>query len=112
MAVFVGSARMGSNGRITGDPAGDGNKKEVSTQSYYVHSKGWRVLRAKDAAARKKIAKAMSAACKNDNIGYDQNSRNDLYKLAEKVGFDPAKVTSKCETDFVRNKVRNGFRGI
>lgn len=99
MAVIIGSARLGENGRITGGAAGDQTGKEVSTQAYYVHSKGWRVLRAKDAASRKKIAAAMSAACKNNMIGYDQNSRNSLYNLASKVGFNPAKVTSACETD-------------
>ena len=66
MAVIVGSARQGgSNGRISGDVAGDQNKKEVSTQNYYVHSKGWRVLRAKDASKRKLLADAMRAACAN-----------------------------------------------
>lgn len=97
--VMFGSARLGSNGRITGDLAGDNNGKEVSKQSYYVHSKGWRVLRAKDRAKAKLIAKAMDAACDNDNIGYDQSSRNSLYNLAAKVSFNPAKVASKCETD-------------
>ena len=100
MAVIVGSARQGgSNGRISGDAAGDQNKKEVSTQNYYVHSKGWRVLRAKDASKRKLLADAMRAACANDKIGYDQSQRNTLYNLAAKVGFNPAKVTSACETD-------------
>ena len=100
MAVIVGSARQGgSNGRISGDAAGDQNKKEVSTQNYYVHSKGWRVLRAKDASKRKLLADAMRAACANDKIGYDQSQRNTLYNLAAKVGFDPAKVTTACETD-------------
>ena len=100
MAVLVGSARQGgSNGRISGDTAGDQNKKEVSTQNYYVHSKGWRVLRAKDASKRKLLADAMRAACANNKIGYDQSQRNTLYNLAAKVGFDPAKVTKACETD-------------
>lgn len=99
MAVIIGSARLGENGRITGGKSGDQTGSEVATQNYYVHSKGWRVLRAKDAAARKKIATAMRAACKNNNIGYDQNSRNSLYSLAAKVGFDVSKVTAKCETD-------------
>lgn len=100
MSVTIGSARSDERGKITGGKAGDQRKgREVSTQGYYVHSKGWRVLRAKDAAKRKLIAAAMKAACANDKIGYDQNERNALYKLAEKVGFDPAKVTTACETD-------------
>ena len=100
MAVTVGSARSDERGKITGGKAGDqASGKEVSTQNYYVHSKGWRVLRAKDASKRKLIAAAMKAACVNNKIGYDQYERGDLYELAEKVGFDPAKVTTACETD-------------
>ena len=99
MAVIIGSARSDERGKITGGTAGDQTGKEVSTQNYYVHSKGWRVLRAKDAAKRKLLAAAMKAACANSKIGYDQNERGDLYELAEKVGFDPANVTTACETD-------------
>lgn len=100
MAVIIGSARSDERGKITGGKAGDQKSgKEVSTQNYYVHSKGWRVLRAKDAAKRKLIAQAMKAACANDKIGYDQYQRNTLYNLAAKVGFDVSKVTTACETD-------------
>lgn len=100
MAVIIGSARNDERGKITGGNAGDQKSgKEVSTQNYYVHSKGWRVLRAKDAAKRKLIAVAMRAACANNKIGYDQYQRNTLYNLAEKMGFDPTKVTTACETD-------------
>lgn len=100
MAVIVGSARSGgSNGKISGDVAGDQNKKEVSTQNYYVHSKGWRVFRAKDASKRKRIADAMRAACANNNIGYDQGQRNTLYNRAAPYGFDPGMVVTPCETD-------------
>ena len=99
MAVLIGSARIDERGRISGGSAGDQTGSEVATQNWYLHSKGWRVLRAIDASQRRKIAAAMRAACKNDNIGYDQGQRNTLYSLAAKVDFDPSKVTAKCETD-------------
>ena len=99
MAVLIGSARIDERGRISGGSAGDQTGSEVSTQNWYLHSKGWRVLRAIEASQRRKIAAAMRAACKNDNIGYDQGQRNTLYSLAAKVDFDPSKVTAKCETD-------------
>lgn len=98
MAVYVGSARIDENGKARGGAAGD-QKGEVSTQKWYKHSKGWRVLRAKDAAKAKKIAEAMQAACDNQKIGYDQGQRNTLYNVAKAVGFNPAKVTTACETD-------------
>lgn len=100
MAVIIGSARSDERGKITGGKAGDQKSgKEVSTQNYYVHSKGWRVLRAKDVAKRKLIAQAMKAACANNNIGYDQSQRNTLYYRAQPYNFDPSKVASSCETD-------------
>ena len=100
MAVIIGSARSDERGKITGGAAGDQNKgKEVSTQNWYKHSKGWVVIRAKDAAVREKIAVAMQAACDNNNIGYDQTNRNGLFNNVKNKGFDPAKCTVKTETD-------------
>lgn len=97
--VVVGSARIDERGRISGGKAGDQTGKEVSTQSWYKHKKGWRVLRCKSADKAEKIARTMQAACDNANIGYDQYQRDTLYKLAKDVGFDPALVDAPCETD-------------
>ena len=99
MAVKIGSARIDENGKAHGGRAGDQTGKEVSTQNWYLNSKGWRVYRAKNPAVAEKIAQCMERACKNDKIGYDQYQRNTLYKEAEKVGFDTAKVTTPVETD-------------
>ena len=99
MAVKVGSARIDENGRAHGGKAGDQTGKELSVQSWYRHSKGWRVLRCTDAAKAEKIAAAMEAACRNRNIGYDQYERLTLYNLAKAVGFDPARIAKPCETD-------------
>lgn len=100
MAVYVGSARSDENGKAHSGKAGDQKSgKEVSTQKWYKHSKGWRVFRAIDPADREMIAAAMEAACKNSKIGYDQWQRHTLYKAAQKVGFDISKVTTACETD-------------
>ena len=46
MAVKIGSARIDENGNARGGKAGDQTGKEVSTQNWYKHSKGWRVFRA------------------------------------------------------------------
>ena len=99
MAVKIGSARLGSNGKITGDSAGDQNAKEVSTQNWYLHSKGWRVFRAKDAAKAEKIAQDMQYACDNPHIGYDQNERNTLYNAAKPYNFNCSMVKKNVETD-------------
>ena len=99
MAVKIGSARIDERGKAKGGKAGDQTGKEVSTQSWYKHSKGWRVFRAKDSACAEKIAWDMQAACNNKNIGYDQSQRLTLYNIAKDVGFNCALVTKKCETD-------------
>lgn len=99
MNVKIGSARIDENGKARGGKAGDQTGKEVSTQNWYLHSKGWRVFRAKDPVTAEKIARDMQYACDNKNIGYDQGQRLTLYNVAKNVGFDCSKVTTKCETD-------------
>lgn len=99
MAVKIGSARIDENGKAKGGKAGDQTGKEVSTQSWYKHAKGWRVFRAKDPATAEKIAQDMQWACDNKHIGYDQGQRLTLYDAAKPLGFNCKKVTTNCETD-------------
>ena len=99
MPVYIGSARIDERGKISGGAAGDQTGKEVSYQTWYLHSKGWVVLRAKDPEIRNKIAYAMKAACDNNNIGYDQTNRLGLYEAVKNYGFDPAKCVVLTETD-------------
>lgn len=102
MAVIIGSARIDENGKAHGGKAGDQTGKEVSTQNWYKHSKGWVVLRAKDPKKAAKIAQAMRAACDNPNIGYDQYQNSTLWNEVKDKGYDPAKATEPCETDCAR----------
>lgn len=96
MAVTVGSARSSFGNTSPGDQNGG---KEVSTQAWYLHSKGWYVYRAKYPAVRKKIAEAMEKACANNAIGYHQGTRNSLYNDVKDKGFDPSKTSKKVNTD-------------
>ncbi len=77
--VIIGSARGDENGGAYGGKPGDQTGREVSTQAWYKHSKGWRVFRAKRPEAREKIACDMQSACDNPKIGYDQYDRLTLY---------------------------------
>lgn len=122
MAIMVGSARIGENGKITGGKDGDQTGKEVSMQTFYVSSKGWYIMRPKNAAIAEKIAEAMIIACNNDNIGYNQNERLDVIKngVNSKVkinadcsslvraccmyaGFDPQNFTTANEVTALKN---------
>ena len=115
MGVLIGSARMDENGKIAGGSAGDQTGKEVSTQAYYTHSKGWFALRAKDSTAAEKIAQCMENACANPCIGYDQNNRNTLYDKVKGKGFkcDKKSLKTNVETDCsALVRVCLGFAGI
>ena len=99
MVVKIGHARIDENGKAKYGSAGDQTAKEVMVSDYYVHPKGWVLLRCKDVDKREKIAQAMEKACKNNQIGYDQNQRDSLFNNVKDKGFDPSKTTKKVETD-------------
>lgn len=99
MSVLMGSAHGDENGKAYGGKAGDQTGREVSTENWYLHSKGWILLRAKDPKKAEKIAVCMERACKNNHIGYDQYQRDTLYNAAKEFGFDVSKVIKDVETD-------------
>ena len=43
--IIIGSARHDENGKYSGGMVGDQTGKEVSTQNFYVSSKGWYIKR-------------------------------------------------------------------
>lgn len=88
----VGSARHDERGKYVGGKAGDQTGKEVSEQNFYVHSKGWYIIRARSEAHAAKIAERMRAACANPNLGYDQNQRTGVIKN----GID-SKTPTECD---------------
>lgn len=101
MAIKVGSARIDENGKISGGIAGDQTGKEVSTQDFYLHSKGWYLIRPKSVEDANKLASAMQAACENDNIGYDQSERLGIITQIKKYGSMfkiPVKTEADCGT--------------
>lgn len=98
MAVTIGHASYDENRKLKGGSAGDQNRKEVATRSWY--NKPWTsVIRPKDSAKAEKIAKAMEQACANNKIGYDQGQRTTLYTQAKAVNWDLSKIATSCECD-------------
>ena len=95
--ITVGSAKKDENGKLKGGQAGDNNKKEVTTQSYYDNN--WVVIRAKSTKHAEKIADCMKKACDNDYIGYDQSNRYSVINACKEKGYDPSKITKKVEAD-------------
>lgn len=99
MTVTIGHARHDENGNVKNGQAGDQNGQEVAITNWYLHSKGWVVLRCKNANKREKIALAMERACKNSQIGYDQNQRDTLFNNVKNSNYNPSKTTKNVETD-------------
>lgn len=97
--VRVASARINEKGTITGGQPGDQTGKEVSIQNWYLHKKGWIVIRAKDDNIREAIAHNMESIVNNDNIGYCQTHRSSLTTASKQYGYDASKVTQKVEVD-------------
>lgn len=104
MAILIGHASIDENGKIQGGNAGDQTGKEVCTRSYYIHSKGWYLLRPKEVAHATAIAEAMLRACNNTYIGYDQGNRLGVVKYGTKT-----KTKTECDcSSLVRQCVIEG----
>lgn len=98
--AIIGSARIGENGKVTGGQPGDQTASEVSTQNFYVHSKGWYILRPKNPEIASKLAEGMLVACNNQNIGYNQNERLSIIKdgvwSTKKTNADCSSLVRAC----------------
>ena len=96
MGTRIGHASISETGSING-AKGDSTGKEVCVREWY--SKPWDFMAVHpEAAVREKHARAVEAACANDNIGYGQGDRNTLNTLAKAAGYDLSKV-GKCNCD-------------
>lgn len=108
MAIIIGSARIDERGKASGGKAGDqkqtsgtyDTKGEVSMAPFYVHRKGWYILRPKSVALANKMAERMMTACNNKHIGYDQENRLDILEK----GIDSQK-DAECDCSSLQRKV-------
>lgn len=107
MAIIIGSARHDEAGKYTNGVKGDQlqNKVpdvsgEVSFQNFYIHKKGWYVLRPKNTAIAELIALKMKVACNNANIGYSQTDRLGVIKYGvesqERTNCDCSSLVREC----------------
>ena len=109
MGVMIGSARIDERGLTKGGAAGDQKQKaapdykgEVSQQPFYLHKKGWVVIRARDAEHARNLANRMITACDNPNIGYDQYQRDGVVKYGVE-----SKARTECDcSSLVRECVK------
>lgn len=86
------------NGKYHGGKAGDQTGHEWEIRTWY--NRPWDcVLRAPTKEVASKLNELSIKSAKNDNIGYDQWQRLTYWTELAKVGYDPAKITTKCESD-------------
>lgn len=106
--IIIGSARIDEKGGISG-AAGDQTGKEVATQSFYVHKKGWNIFRAKDKLHRTKLAEFMKKYCLDDNVGYSQSQRSQIMKYdgTKKVNCDCSSLVRRCIKDATGTDIGN-----
>jgi len=98
MATMISNCGHDENGNYHGGQAGDQTGTEWQIIAWY--NRPWDcVLRHPDATVRAKIAELAKKAANNNKIGYDQYQRDTFGKELAKVGYDPAKITTPCETD-------------
>ena len=98
--VYIGGASINEYGTGEGGKPGDQNGEECYIQPWYLHRKGWTVIRAKSQQMREKIAQDMRYLCENDNIGYSYWEHcYSLYNEVKRFGFNCSKVTTPCETN-------------
>lgn len=95
---MIGHACKNEHETYKDGQAGDQTKVEVYIRTWY--NRPWNVvLRAKDKNTREKLAQAMEMACKNESIGYAQNTRNTLWNNIKNYQFNPSKTTKAVNTD-------------
>ena len=96
--VMIGSASKDERGSYSGGQPGDQTGKEVWVLNWY--DQNWdTVLRPKDAMLAEKIAIACEAACANNNVGYDQLTRNGLLAEVKRFNYDISKIDYPCNCD-------------
>lgn len=81
-----------------GGQAGDQTGTEYRVTTWY--SKPWNcVLRYPDLQKAIVIAQVSRDAANNNNIGYDMGQRMTFYNQLAAVGWNPASITTPCESD-------------
>ena len=83
MELVIGNAKVDEAGKYSGGAPGDqlqrngaeSSKQEVGMQPFYVHKKGWAVMRPSSPTLAAAMAQKMITACNNDHIGYSQSQR-------------------------------------
>ena len=96
---YISNSGSDENKKYKGGKAGDQTGHEWELKKWY--SRPWtHVFRyEKDPRVASTLAEISCAAALNNNIGYDQYQRTTYWTQLKAVGYDPSKITVKCEED-------------
>ncbi|MBO6259195.1 MAG: peptidoglycan-binding protein, partial [Succinivibrio sp.] len=104
--VKLSNSGSDENGRYKNGKAGDQNGREWYIRDWYNYP--WNcVLRHPLAEVRACLATLAYKAAQNDNIGYDQNQRDDYGIELAKADYDPSKITKPVESDCSKGVIDN-----
>jgi len=98
MAVKCGWASCSEHDSAYGAAGDQKNGKEVKTGNWYYFNQNV-VLRWKNDKLAHKFAQIVQKICDNNKVGYSQDTRTGLYTQLSKCGWNPDKITKKCNTD-------------
>lgn len=94
----IANCSSDENGRYHGGVSGDQTGREWIIRDWY--NRPWNcVLRYPDKEIREMLAEMAIKGANNNNVGYNQWQRDSYYTQLQKVNYDPAKITAKCQTD-------------
>ena len=95
---YISNSGSDERGEYHGGAAGDQTGKEWQLRGWY--KRPWTVvLRYPDQSVGLKIAQLGIQAALNNNIGYDQWQRKTYWNALVQAGYDPSRITTKCEED-------------
>lgn len=103
---YISNNGSDENGSYAGGKAGDQTGNEWRMRGWY--SSPWNcVLRYENDDVALKIAELGIKAANNDKIGYDQGQRNTYWEQLQKANYDPAAITTACESDCSAGVIAN-----
>lgn len=95
---MISNCGSDENGGYKGGAAGDQTGTEWRLRTWY--NRPWDcVLRHPDQKVQALLSELATKAAENDAVGYDQYQRTTYWTQLQKAGYDPAKITTKCEAD-------------
>lgn len=84
--------------KYTGGKAGDQTSTEWVITAWY--DRPWNcVLRYPYDNIREELGDMAEKAARNNHVGYDMWQRKTYWEQLQKVGYDPARITTDCEAD-------------